>query len=76
MANKDGLEPNTQVDFETLQRVKRAQREAIKNAKEESKGKTGRRSSGAKEVRESGEPGVSSVLRSTEAKGSKGQERD
>jgi len=37
MANKDGLEPNTQVDFETLQRVKRAQREAAKQPKPEPK---------------------------------------
>lgn len=42
MANKDGLEPNKPVDFETLQRVKREQREAAKNAKAEPKGKTRR----------------------------------
>jgi hypothetical protein len=37
MANKDGLEPGKSVDFETLQRVKRAQREAAKKPKPEPK---------------------------------------
>jgi len=39
MANKDGLEPRQSIDFETLQRVKRQQREAAKNAKSEPKSK-------------------------------------
>ena len=42
MANEDGLEPNKPIDFETLQRVKRAQREAAKNAKAKPKGKSRR----------------------------------
>jgi hypothetical protein len=72
MANKDGLEPNKPVDFETLQRVKRAQREAIKNAKAESKGKGRRRTTRTEDVRETGEPSVSDVLPTAKAKGSKG----
>jgi len=72
MANKDGLEPRQSIDFETLQRVKRQQREAAKNAKSEPKSKAKRRSAGSEDVREAGEPSVSSVLRSTETKGSKG----
>ena len=72
MANKDGLEPNKPIDFETLQRVKRAQREAAKNAKAKPKGKTRRGTTRTEDVRESGEPGVSSVLPTAKTKGSKG----
>ncbi len=72
MANKDGLEPSKPVDFETLQRVKRQQREAAKNAKAEPKSKPKRRSSGSEDVRETGQPSVSSVLRSEETEGSEG----
>jgi hypothetical protein len=72
MANKDGLEPRQSIDFETLQRVKRQQREAAKNAKSEPKSKDKRRSAGSEDVREAGEPSVSDVLRSTTPKGTKG----
>ena len=72
MANKDGLEPSEPVDFETLQRVKRVQREATKHAKAQPKSKGRRRTTRTEDVCETGEQGVSSVLRSTEAKGSKG----
>ena len=40
--NKDGLEPGKPVDFVTLMRVQREQREAAKNAKPEPK-KRGRK---------------------------------
>jgi len=72
MANKDGLEPNKPVDFETLQRVKREQREAAKNAKAEPKSKPKRRTPRTEDVRETGQPSVSSVLRTEETQGSKG----
>lgn len=72
MANKDGLEPNKPIDFETLQRTKRAQREAAKDAKAKPKGKTRRGTSRTEDVREAGEQGVSSVLRSTAPEGSEG----
>ena len=73
MANKDGLEPNKPIDFETLQRTKRAQREAAKNAKAKPKGKTRRGTSRTEDVREAGESSVSSVLRSTAPEGSEGK---
>jgi len=73
MANKDGLEPNKPVDFETLQRVKREQREAAKNAKAESKGKGQRRTARTEDVCETGESSVSDVLPTAAPKGSKGK---
>ena len=73
MANKDGLKPGHPVDFETLQRVKREQREAAKNAKAEPKGKGKRGTARTEEVRETGEPSVSDVLPTTAPKGSKGK---
>lgn len=73
MANKDGLEPNMIIDFETLQRVKREQREAVKNAKAQPKSKGKRRSARTEDVREAGEQSVSSVLRTAETQGSEGK---
>ncbi len=70
MANKDGLEPNKPIDFETLQRVKREQREAVKNAKAQPKSKGKRRNSRTEDIRETGESSVPGVLRSEETKGS------
>ena len=72
MANKDGLKPGQPVDFETLQRVKREQREAVKNAKAQPKSKGKRRSARTEDVRETGQQGVSSVLRTAETEGSEG----
>lgn len=73
MANKDGLEPNKPVDFETLQRVKRNQREAAKHAKAEPKGKARRGTARTKDVRTTGEHGVSDVLPSAAPEGTKGK---
>lgn len=72
MANKDGLKPGQPVDFETLQRVKREQREAIKNAKAQPKSKGRRRAKSVEDVCETGESSVSGVLRAAETEGPEG----
>ena len=50
--NKDGLESGQSVDFETLQKIKRNQRDGLKNAKPEPKRrstKVGKREAGGQE---------------------------
>jgi len=50
--NKDGLESGQSVDFETMQKIKRNQRDGLKNAKPEPKRrstKAGKREAGGQE---------------------------
>lgn len=60
--NSDGLIPGQQVDFPTLQRVLRDQREAQKNAANKPAGATKRRGKRAEDVRKPDEPKVSDVV--------------
>jgi len=65
--NKDGLEAGQPVDFETMQKVKRNQREDQKNGQPEPKRRAAKTSS-RKGVRESRQRSVSSVPDSEEPK--------
>lgn len=67
MPNRDGLEPGQLVDFETVQRVKRAQREALKHAKAKPKGRGKRKSEGVEDVRAADESGVPGLSRTAPA---------
>ena len=64
--NKDGLEAGQPVYFETMQKIKRNQREDQKNGQPEPKRRAAR-SASHKEVRGQAEPSVSSVDDSEEA---------
>ena len=65
--NKDGLESGQPVDFETMQKIKRNQREGLKNAKPEPKRRAAKPAS-REGVRESRQRSVSSVPDSEEPK--------
>ena len=65
--NKDGLESGQSVDFETMQKIKRNQREVLKNAKPESKRRAAKTASKREQIRGQAEPSVSSVDDSEEA---------
>ena len=66
--NKDGLESGQSVDFETMQKIKRNQREVLKNAKPESKRRAAKTASKREQIRGQAEPGVSVLPDSEEPK--------
>lgn len=60
--NNDGLTPGQSVDFETLQRVLRDQREARRNAETKPKRATKRRGKRTEDIRQPDEPEVFGVV--------------